>query len=98
MEIKRVETGQGFLEAIECLRETYGLFKRKLDNNKVHEERNLLLFRGQSSAEWPLLTTLERKTEVPFHVLKYLFYATRHVSESEAFTEARWSVPYYPTL
>ncbi len=98
MEIKRVETWQGFVEAIENLRETYGLFRRELDNGKVHEDRNLLLFRGQSSAEWPLLTTLERKTGTPFHVLKYLHYATRHVSEIESFTETRWSVPDYPAL
>src|SRR4030065_69869 len=98
METRRVRSWKGFVRVLDELRAQYGIYRHELGEGQVLEEPDTLLFRGQASKKWMLQTTLERKTSVPFHVLKYLRHATKYASEIESFTGARWKVPDYPDL
>jgi len=98
MDTKRVKTWKNFYEVIDEIREEYGVYRHELDNGQIYELPNRLLFRGQSNFNWNLLTTLERKTTASFHVLNYLYHATRCINEIESFTGFRWNLPDYPEI
>jgi len=98
METRRVRSWKGFIRVLDELRTRYGIYRRELEDGRVFEVSNRLLFRGQTSQKWPLQTTLERKTSALFHVLKYLHHATKYANEIESFTGTRWKVPDYPEL
>jgi hypothetical protein len=98
MEIIKPRTWKGVIKAIDGIRSRYGVHERVLDNGEVYRRHNLLLFRGQSKSSWELKTTLERKTTDEFHVLSYMIYVSKVVSEIESFTGVDWKVPEYPEL
>lgn len=51
------------------------------------------LFRGQSNAEWPLATTLERYTPSITNVVDYYTATQRTKPELESFTGNQWETP-----
>jgi hypothetical protein len=50
-------------------------------------------FRGQPNAVWPLTTTLERRTSVPYSVVAYYALISRIQAEIETFTGSTWEMP-----
>ena len=93
MEVKKPRNWNQFLRIVEDIRQKYG--KHKFSEL---EEHNRILFRGQSNSSWKLETTLERKSDEQFHVLKYLRYASENVAEIESFTNNNWNIPGYDQL
>jgi FRG domain len=87
-----------FHEAISEVRDQYGMAERNLPDGKVFKRKNKILFRGQSSADWLLETTLERKTNIRLDTLAYVQKATRFSNEIESFTGYRWDLPSYSDL
>ncbi len=98
MKTIRPRTWKGFIKAIDDIRSEYGVYRRILDSGETYERNNNILFRGQSNQAWPLATTLERKTNKPYHVAKYMHLVKRAVSEIESFTGASWNTSSYPDL
>ena len=98
METFKVRTWNGFVKAINKIRKEYGVYKKVLDNGKEYERKNQLLFRGQSNSKWSLMTTLERKTDEPHDVYKYLLKAWRAASELESFTGTSWNLTSFRNL
>ncbi len=98
METLKPRTWKGVIKAIDDIRNRYGFLERELDNGNVFKKTNLILFRGQSDSSWKLETTLERKTQDRFHILKYMTYVGNIVSEIESFTSVDWNVSEYPEL
>ncbi len=62
------------------------------------EQKNTILFRGQSCAEWDLVTTLERRVDEPMSVQQYMIHASRCAPELESLTGTQWGVPDYPQI
>lgn len=87
-----------FPDAVQKVRQEYGTFSRELENGKKYEAKNDILFRGNADANWPLLTTLERKTDKKFSVMSYMELATRFSNELESITGNRWKIPDHPDL
>jgi FRG domain len=98
METIRLQTWDDFASAIQSVRERYGLYPDQVALGTGNNKRNTILFRGQADAEWPLSTTLERRADERFHILKYLERALRHQSEIESLTGLRWNSPTFPEL
>lgn len=59
---------------------------------------NVMLFRGQAEARWPLTTTLERYSTEQHSVLQYVERATRCSEELESYTGKEWGLPCWPKL
>jgi hypothetical protein len=73
-------------------------FRTLINEIRARFARSTVLFRGQADSDWPLKTTLERRTEKRFDVLSYLNTATSCVNELESFTGKRWNTLSYPEL
>ena len=84
-----------FAEIVETIRSIHKPFTLDDTNLSVNPR---ILYRGQARATWPVLTTLERRTDKRYHILKWLLASTRHAHEIESFTGERWDVPSYPEL
>ncbi|MGA2504478.1 MAG: FRG domain-containing protein [Anaerolineales bacterium] len=82
---------------IKKIRSDYGIQQSEFDG-RTRDEKNRILFRGQSNSEWPLQTTLERQTTERFHVEKYLSYAASCAHEIEAYTGYKWGINDNPTI
>ncbi|WP_020564466.1 FRG domain-containing protein [Methylosarcina fibrata] len=98
MQTIRVKSWESFDDALKRVRRAYGQYVRTLSDGSQFERHVKILYRGQADAKWPLLTTLERKTNAEIDVLRYVDYAARTVNELESFTGTRWSVAPYPDL
>lgn len=94
MKTLRPRTWNGFVRAIDKVRNKYGIFRSKLSSGKIYESENLVLFRGQSNASLSLSTTLERKTKSDIEVSQYLSLATMGSKEIESFTDHDWKLPH----
>jgi hypothetical protein len=57
-----------------------------------------LLFRGQSNAEWQLITTLERHRKEETSLRKYFEIIASLQPEIESFTQNRWEIPTYEEM
>ncbi len=79
---------------IQSIREKYGWLRITEDYSK----KNIVLFRGHSSEQWQLDTTLERCTNNIFSIADYIRYASRCSSELESFTGKKWNIPPFPDL
>lgn len=98
MKTIRPRTWAGFKKAINDVRKEYGTHKLPLEDGRVFESSNQILFRGQPNAKWELETTLERATSKKINVLQYMLKATLGANEIESFTGSRWSTKRYPDL
>ncbi len=98
MKTIKVRSWSGFVKKIKQVRDKYGTYRTELDNGKVYENNVRILFRGQEDCSWALSTTLERKSNDSFDVLKYFTYVLQGVSEIESFTNKKWNIPNYPEL
>ena len=98
MQTVHLRSWEALDDALKRVRREHGEYVRTLDDGSKFERRVRILYRGQTDAKWPLLTTLERKTSSEVDVLRYLDFAARTVNELESFTGARWSVPQIPDL
>jgi FRG domain len=84
-----------FEQAIDSVRKQYGKLKLASTAGAQTVGDNLILFRGQASADWPLATTLERKSEEKFDVFSYVWRAISGKNEIESFTGKKWETPDY---
>ena len=82
-----------FKAIITEIRDTYGHHEYSIGNDQTYRGKNIVLFRGQQCADWPLQTTLERKTRKSFNVAQYLLQATKRVHEIESYTGTKWNIP-----
>jgi FRG domain len=100
MKTIRLSTWDDFAGAVASIQKQFGTYLDPVFAimGKTYEQRNVLLFRGQSNAEWALSTTLERRAKRQFHILEYLEYATRGRCEIESYTGVRWNVPGFSEL
>lgn len=98
METIQTNSWQEFEDALNSVRTRYGTFRLNLEDNKVYEQKNLILFRGQSNSKWLLSTTLERKDSTQYSVQKYMEKVLRAHNELESFTGKSWQVPPYNKL
>lgn len=97
METYDLESWSKFKSKIEEIRQKYGAFTiNGSDAAYVHKVR--ILFRGQSSGEWELKTTLERETEEEVDILSYWDIARRCVHEIEAYTGKKWNLGDYSKI
>lgn len=87
-----------FKSTVDSIRNKYGYHEYTLENDQKYKIKNTVLFRGQSQAEWPLQTTLERKNKSGFSVTQYVNKSTRIVHELESFTGNNWDLPDFPIL
>ncbi len=92
------KTWNDFEETIARIRQEYGIRTYDLDDGQTLSHKVDILFRGQSNAQWDLLTTLDRLIDKPMDVLEYLRRATRRVAEIESFTGKQWNTKTYPEL
>src|SRR6266542_1168548 len=81
-----------FKAVITEIRETYGYHEYSIGNDKTYKGKNTVLFRGQQCANWPLQTTLERKTNKEYTVFHYLAQPLRRARELEAYTGLKWDI------
>lgn len=81
-----------FKTVIDDIRKKYGYHEYAIDSGEKVRRRNIVLFRGQHSAEWDLKTTLERKSSKTYTVSNYLKQSTRLVHELESFTGSKWGI------
>ena len=79
-----------FWPTIEEIRRTYAESIVEGGNSQKFEHTEQMLYRGHSNADWPLLTTLERRSDETFSIASYLQSATRYAEEIEAFTGKHW--------
>lgn len=93
MEERKLNDWSEFKENIEDIRDKFGYHELPIKNDQTLKEKNIVLFRGQQSASWPIKTTLERYTKGTFPVARYLLRATRIAHEIESFTGAKWNIP-----
>jgi FRG domain len=100
MKTIQVRTWRGFEKALKSIRDQYGTYKAAQPDGSIFEfpDPVKMLFRGQESCHWDLLTTLERKSSRTFDVPGYIRLANRTVNELESFTGMSWRVPPYPDL
>lgn len=98
MEVIRTNSWAEFERELRVVRERYGVYRRELSDGQLFERRNMVLFRGQENETWPLLTTLERKSNRQFNVMSYMSLALRARNELESFTGHTWTVPPYPEV
>jgi hypothetical protein len=71
------------------IREQYG----RLKLTETVSKKNVVLFRGQGDANWPLSTTLERWTDREITIQNYMVYAVRCSNELESLTGKKWDIP-----
>lgn len=98
METHDLDSWSQFSPLIASIRNQYGTETMPLDDGRDITRSHQVLFRGQSNSDWELRTTLERKTQDRFDILRYLIDATHCVNEIESFTGTRWKVPEFPSL
>ena len=98
MEERNLKKWSEFRNVVDDIRNKYGYHEYLLGNDKTHKSKNIVLFRGQQSAEWHLETTLERKSEKVFSVYQYLSRATKLVHELEAYTGREWGIQDMPLI
>lgn len=79
-----------FKPAIDGLRETYGYYQDK--SSGLRKEKNTILFRGQQCAEWPIKSTLERKSVKEFTVTRYLNLVQKNSYELFSYTGTKWEI------
>jgi hypothetical protein len=89
-----LKTWEGYRTVIQDIREKYGYLKLTEDISK----KNVVLFRGHGNAEWPILTTLERKTSKDMSFEEYIRYALRCRNELESFMGRKWDIPQLPEI
>jgi hypothetical protein len=87
-----------FKVVIEDIRKKYGYHEFLVEEDKVLRQKNTVLFRGQQYSEWPLETTLERKTNRTYTVSHYLSQSIRLVHELEAITGLKWGIEDLPSI
>jgi hypothetical protein len=87
-----------FKPVIDDIRNKYGYHEYTIGSDQKIRHKNTVLFRGQQRAEWPLKTTLERKTTKTCTVSHYISQSTRLVHELESFTGSRWEIDDFPNL
>lgn len=90
-----IDSWNDFANSIAEVRSQYMVHQFKSGDTIVHEQPNLILFRGQSNETWKLETTLERRTKEQFSVLEYFRLAGRCASEIESFTDTNWNLKPY---
>ena len=56
------------------------------------------LFRGQGNQDWHLVTTLERKTKIPWSFCQYFRLISCAQPQIETFTKLRWELKSWPEL
>lgn len=94
----RLRSWKGFRQVLALLRNRYQSRQFEVEDRAPITEKNVLLFRGQSSSQWPLVTTLERRSSERFSVKRYVQLATSVAPELESFTRTEWNLPDYPAL
>lgn len=87
-----------FEPALQKIRRKHAECFRKGAGEEDYQHTSPMLFRGQSNAEWGLLTTLERRTKEEFSIQEYCEAAARYASEIEAYTEKRWDRTSYSEI
>ncbi|HKI54303.1 MAG TPA: hypothetical protein VJ987_09270, partial [Anaerolineales bacterium] len=93
MEEKNLKSWSEFRSTIEEIRHTYGYYEYSIGKDRTHKQKNIMLFRGQASAKWHLQTTLERKTDKKFTLMKYLANVMKRIHEIESYTNVNWNLP-----
>lgn len=88
--IYNLERWSDYWPTVEEIRRIYAESIVEGGNRRKFEHTEQMLFRGHSSAEWPLSTTLERRSNEKFTIESYLKSATRYAEEIEAFTGKHW--------
>lgn len=93
MRTVELQSWSQFTEEIKKIREEFGYHKIE-----SYVQKNLILFRGQSDAEWNLKTTLERYSRVNWSVRTYAGLGLRCAPQIESFTNRTWKLPSYQGL
>lgn len=87
-----------FPKAVSDIRAEFGTRIIELRGQESLALNNHILFRGQSSSDWKLQTTLERSTDSPFTVQRYLQRTDSCVNEIESVTGKQWHLNSYPDI
>lgn len=85
MEVVELSSWSDFPSAIENIKSQYG--HHELAGTEIE---NIILYRGQPSAEWRLESTLERFSDKMWSVEKYAYLANECGPEVESFTDRSW--------
>ena len=96
MSEKKITSWSEFTATVAEVRQEYGYHELELGEGNVYKQKNVVLFRGQNNALWPIQTTLERTTTKRLDVSQYMLHATNCSNELESFSGRSWKIPSYP--
>jgi hypothetical protein len=63
MQERKLNSWDEFKVVVSEIRDKYGYHEYSFGDDQTYKAKNIILFRGQQFSEWPLQTTLERKTK-----------------------------------
>jgi len=87
-----------FPNAIAEIRTEFGTRTVSIPDKGLVSLDNQILFRGHADSDWKLQTTLERTTDSPYSVQRYLQRADSCVNEVESVTGKTWELKPYPKI
>lgn len=93
----KINNWENFKSKISEIKNNYGQYELK-GKTGIHILINKILYRGQNNTDWPLLTTLERKSKKIFSVEKYIEKAYQTKFETNNFTGKNWRIPDFKIL